>query len=370
MTTPKKQHELNSLVLVYQGPLLYEAKVLKTYNPSTKITKMHIKKTNEITSTNTMDTKFPNDLKNEFCYKVHYMGWKDKWDEWVSGDRVLEVNSESKLLMRSLKNEQREKQRLTSLELKKDANSNNNNNNNGVSSPLGNAVGGVNGSSNGAASTSFDDSGVGKSNGTSTTTASTTGKGVKRSGNASGGDVNPKRHQKESGSDIVKIKVPDEVKYMLIDDWEFITKDHRVVKLPCEVNVDLLLARFETYYEKEKEKEKKEIALDNMSELIGNVRLYFNKAIGSILLYRHERIQYKTTLTKYKGIDPSEIYGVQHLLRLLSILPNLVVSSGIDLQSRQLVKVFLEVFYEWIVVENYCKKINVDVDYDNCLPGY
>ena len=55
---------------------------------------------------------------------------------------------------------------------------------------------------------------------------------------------------------------------------------------------------------------------DSMKEMIDGIKLYFDKALGSILLYRFERHQYVNIKTQFPEKPMSEIYGSEHLLRL------------------------------------------------------
>ena len=57
---------------------------------------------------------------------------------------------------------------------------------------------------------------------------------------------------------------------------------------------------------------------DDGAETIKGVQLYFDRALGKMLLYRFERQQYATVLDQH-GSDArmSDIYGGEHLLRLL-----------------------------------------------------
>jgi mortality factor 4-like protein 1 len=53
-------------VLCYHGPILYQAKCIKT------------------------------EIKNKVPqYFIHYNGWNKGWDEWVSYPRVLKLNEEN-----------------------------------------------------------------------------------------------------------------------------------------------------------------------------------------------------------------------------------------------------------------------------------
>lgn len=58
-------------------------------------------------------------------------------------------------------------------------------------------------------------------------------------------------------------------------------------------------------------------------EVLSGLQLYFDTSIGHNLLYRFERGQYGEMRKKYAGIEEgsekrsmSEVYGVEHLLRL------------------------------------------------------
>jgi mortality factor 4-like protein 1 len=46
------------------------------------------------------------------------------------------------------------------------------------------------------------------------------------------------------------------------------------------------------------------------------VQAYFDRALGSILLYRMERKQFQDVKSKHEDVPPSEIYGAEHLVRL------------------------------------------------------
>ena len=63
-----------------------------------------------------------------------------------------------------------------------------------------------------------------------------------------------------------------------------------------------------------------------LPSITAGLRMYFDQAIGSILLYRFERVQYSEARKKYfsgpnvkipEQKRMSEIYGAEHLLRVL-----------------------------------------------------
>ena len=59
---------------------------------------------------------------------------------------------------------------------------------------------------------------------------------------------------------------------------------------------------------------------DILNEVVEGIRVYFNKALGNVLLYRFERPQYSELKKKLAEKDMSEIYGPEHLLRLFGNL--------------------------------------------------
>lgn len=53
-----------------------------------------------------------------------------------------------------------------------------------------------------------------------------------------------------------------------------------------------------------------------LNEVITGIKDYFNKALGSILLYRFERHQYASLHKQFRKQEMVDIYGAEHLLRL------------------------------------------------------
>ncbi|KAB2573141.1 Chromatin modification-related protein eaf3 [Lasiodiplodia theobromae] len=267
--------------LCFHHELLYEAKVL--------------------------DVKLvdPNDKKSAYQYKVHYKGWKATWDDWVPQDRLRKLNDENRELANNLKKEleamrrgsQAQKSASTSHKKKTEA-----------------------GSARG-------------SEGRETPVASTSLAGRKR-----GRDFEVEREETFRTRPAIRLHMPDRLKSLLVDDWENITKNLQLVKLPVAVPVSTIL---DMYEEQEAPKRVAGSAeADILEEIIAGVKEYFNKALGRILLYRFERDQYLEIYKKTEsptddlaGKTMSEIYGGEHLLRLFVSLPELIAQTNMDPQS-------------------------------------
>lgn len=118
--------------------------------------------------------------------------------------------------------------------------------------------------------------------------------------------------------------MPDNLKSLLVDDWENVTKNQQVVALPAKASVNQIL---EDFVAEEKPKRTSSADLDVLEEVIMGIKEYFDKALDKILLYRFEREQYKALRKKweagsgeYSEKGPLDVYGAEHLTRLFGML--------------------------------------------------
>jgi hypothetical protein len=87
----------------------------------------------------------------------------------------------------------------------------------------------------------------------------------------------------------IRISIPDHLKSLLVDDWEYVTKNMMLVPLPSAAPANFII---DTYYNEEKESRRIGSAdADVLEEFCGGMKVYFEKALGKILLYRFERNQ-------------------------------------------------------------------------------
>ena len=147
-----------------------------------------------------------------------------------------------------------------------------------------------------------------------------------------GDDPNPEDTRK-TGTDLQStqsadalFQLPGGLKRQLVDDWEFVTKEQKLVDLPRGVTVDSILQKWLSSRRAPADMACREVA--------DSLRTYFNAALPAILLYRFERHQYNEMFhgSKAAGSDliPSAVYGAEHLLRLLLKLPFMLDSTGVD----------------------------------------
>ena len=87
----------------------------------------------------------------------------------------------------------------------------------------------------------------------------------------------------------IRITIPDHLKTLLVDDWENVTKSLLLVPLPSKAPANFII---DSYYEEEKGSRRLGSAdLDVLEEFCAGMKVYFEKSVGKILLYRFERGQ-------------------------------------------------------------------------------
>lgn len=147
----------------------------------------------------------------------------------------------------------------------------------------------------------------------------------------------------------MKLNVPDILKVKLVDDWEAVTKNCQVccnclslfgcdmpneyflalqlVSLPRKPTVEELLHEYGDYVRKLPRQPIR--ASTVLPTIISGLRLYFDRAIGTNLLYRFERPQYLEQRKRYitgshvkygEEKEMSQVYGAEHLLRMIGML--------------------------------------------------
>lgn len=123
----------------------------------------------------------------------------------------------------------------------------------------------------------------------------------------------------------VRIVMPDNLKSLLVDDWEQVTKNQCVVKLPAEYPVRQILQDW--HDEEASKRTSSSVDEDVLEEVVAGLLEYFDKCLDKILLYRYERPQYRNLRRKFEAATgdlsdkgPIDVYGAEHLIRLFSEL--------------------------------------------------
>jgi len=140
----------------------------------------------------------------------------------------------------------------------------------------------------------------------------------------------------------IKLNLPAVLKKQLVDDWDWITREKKIVSLPRKPTVAEILDLFLQSKKKGGQSEK------IFNEVIEGIRIYFDKALGTLLLYRFERPQY-SDLAKKQGSKPlSEVYGAEHLLRLFVKLPQLLAHTNMEEDAANVLQQKLNEFLKFL----------------------
>lgn len=285
---PKPLFAENERVLCYHGPLLYEAKVIKAeINP---------------------EGGNNSGIGKAAQYLVHYKGWKQSWDEWVSESRLLKLSEENLRKQRSI-NETRRHDGADKCLMKDVKNPE-------LLRP-----------------SSILDKGK-----------KTEGRGTKR-----GRDVGYDLEEEMVKRPHLLIPLPDPLKIQLVDDWEAITRKNQVVTLPRNPNVKTILTEYEQYAINESTSAQ---AQNLINEVNAGLRVYFDRSLGHCLLYRKERQQYVEIRKKLVDKLPSEIYGAEHLLRLFVNLPEMISHTSMEAEVISIVRDRVMKIMDWLVLEH------------------
>ncbi|KAL1969524.1 hypothetical protein VTN77DRAFT_8962 [Rasamsonia byssochlamydoides] len=283
-------YQRDERVLCFHHEILYEAKIL------------------DIRHTD------PEDRKSPYEYLVHYKGWKNTWDDWVPQDRLRKFTEENRELAATLRRDAEAALRQRS---------------------------GHKGSKKRAGSDR--DSGRGSEERQSSVPA----RGTKRAR-----DNEIEREDQFHSRPSVRITLPDNLKAILVDDWENVTKNQQVVALPAPIPVNVIL---DTYAEEERAKRTNPADLDVLEEVIMGIKEYFDKSLDKILLYRFEREQYRLLRQRWEASSgdftdkgPLDIYGAHHLVRLFATMPELIAQTNMDQQSTNKLREELSKFTLWL----------------------
>ncbi|KAI1635499.1 MRG-domain-containing protein [Biscogniauxia mediterranea] len=279
-------------VLCFHGDLMYEAKII--------------------------EVKVDKDKKAEDAqYRIHYKGWKASWDDWVTHDRIRKFTDDNKQLASQLAAQARMR----------------------TQGPKGGKKGVKANGSEMSSARGSEERAAGSN--------SFAGRGPRR-----GRDYELESEDAFHSRPSIKLIIPDVLKALLVDDWENITKNFMLVPIPHPKPVTKVLEDYAAYEMPKRPAGSSQI--DILEETLAGLKEYFDKSLGRILLYKFERVQY-ADIHKQWASDPelqgkgaSDIYGAEHLTRLMVILPELIAQTNMDQQSVNRLREELSKFCTWL----------------------
>lgn len=145
----------------------------------------------------------------------------------------------------------------------------------------------------------------------------------------------------------VKIRIPDELRQYLADDWDAVTRQHKLLDLPARITVQDIVDQYLNYKKTAKTSfASKEVAI---ADVLNGIVEYFNVMLGCQLLYKFERPQYAEILQQHPDTPLSKIYGAFHLLRLFVKLGSMLGWSCLDEKHMQILVGYLHDFLKFLV---------------------
>ncbi|KAL1305134.1 hypothetical protein AAFC00_002059 [Neodothiora populina] len=302
-------------VLCFHHELLYEAKVLDARPVEAS------------------------DKKGPWQYKVHYKGWKNTWDDWVPQDRLRKHSDENIELARNLRKEMDAQRKAAA-----------------KPAPTSTRKRAFGGDLNPASSTRGSEE-------RNSTAAAPPSRGTKRGREYEGIDKEEDYLRRPA----VKIFMPETLKAVLVDDWEKVTRENRLVPLPSSAPVTLFLEDYAASESANRQPGSAEN--DILEEVIAGVKEYFNKSLGRILLYRQERPQYQEIYPQLvkgtgelAGKSVADVYGVEHLCRLFVSMPDLIAHTNMDSQAVSRLREELHKMTTWLS-KNMAKYLSVEYEH-------
>uniref|UniRef100_A0A452HKS1 Mortality factor 4-like protein 1 n=1 Tax=Gopherus agassizii TaxID=38772 RepID=A0A452HKS1_9SAUR len=314
---PKPKFQEGERVLCFHGPLLYEAKCVKV-----AIKDKQVK------------------------YFIHYSGWNKNWDEWVPESRVLKYVDTNLQKQKELQKANQEQY----------------------------AEGKMRGAAPGKKTSGLQQKnvevktkknkqktpGIGEGSSTSETPQPPRKKRAR---------VDPTVESEETFMNRVevKVKIPEELKPWLVDDWDLITRQKQIIiyffpgiftqavlpiphlkplfYLPAKKNVDSILEDYASYKKSRGNTDNKEYAVN---EVVAGIKEYFNVMLGTQLLYKFERPQYAEILADHPDAPMSQVYGAPHLLRLFVRIGAMLAYTPLDEKSLALLLNYLHDFLKYL----------------------
>lgn len=312
---------VNETVLARDGALLFEARVRAV--AAAAATAEGADGANDDGGGGRASSRSPPQARR---YLVHYIGWKNSWDEYVDESRVCEKTPENVERARQMLREFRVQQRAGAAATRRRASAKRRGRGDGDGD--GDAVAAdvenVDGDGEVEVAEERDDADddddgeeaeAGEDNdggGGRHTAAANTRKKRRRSGKSAlhaDADADADQFDVNAAFDLA---LP--LKRLLVDDYRAVACEQHLVPLPREHTIAAILQAWMRSKSRPRGGEKVE------RELAEGLKEYFNVSVGRVLLYNVERAQYRRLVVN-RGERPSDVYGGEHLLRLLVKLP-------------------------------------------------
>jgi len=272
-----------------------------------------------------LESKF-DETANEWQYYIHYDGWNKKWDTWAEADVLQKRTDKTEEIFNKMN---------TAICKKSDIKKTGGSKSNSKRSTI----------TQGDITSQIQLSAADDSHDSSSTTA-TSKENNKRT---------RKRQRTESveklktfeNKVVIEIKLPDEIKSCLSRDWHLINNENKLVNLPIQPTVEEITS----LYRQSKSNKQKSIETEQTNHFAESIITYFDTALSTMLLYAVERTQYKEIQESHglgDNSQPSNVYGIVHLLRLMSQLGTILAYSPLEQTEVDFLLVHIDDFNRYL----------------------
>jgi len=391
----------NERVLAFHGPLIYEAKVLKVAQIKDKNQKSEMTAgAGEGQDGKTKDSKDqPKSVSGNYKFFIHYHGWNKNWDEWVAEPRILKY-TESNL--------ERKKELIkaheANVKAKKAVSTSNNSatkrkagepsSDTSVPSPSpSNSSEATPGSSKSAKvdpgmnpvvslgeklpdvcpSPPPPPEGKSRKGKVEVSVSASASSGNAGNDSAPLVDKPPQDNTVETEDQFntkveIRIRVPDELKPYLVDDWDYLSRQRKLVMLPAQQTVDTIIQDYIKYKSGSGKRTSTSGRESAVQEVTSGLREYFNVMLGSQLLYKFEREQHSDIIKQFPDRPMCKIYGAIHFLRLFVKLGAMLTYTPLDEKSVQLLLYYINDFLSYM--KKNASTLFTIADYGTASPEY
>lgn len=168
----------------------------------------------------------------------------------------------------------------------------------------------------------------------------------------------------------VRINIPDDLKQILVDDGDLINRQYKLLRIPPRVSAAAIIAR---YGEARANRKDKQLLIESSL----GIRDYFDKALGTQLLYKFERPQYADLIQekahgKKEELDKlsmSQYYGFVHMLRLFVRFGSMLSYTSWSERSIQTIVSHVHDFIDF-VQSHKNEFFSQEDDYETAPPDY
>lgn len=152
--------------------------------------------------------------------------------------------------------------------------------------------------------------------------------GSATSSTSSGPAASKKRKEDNERITKFKISIPEELRYVLANDWDLIVVKKNLFILPAKVSVNGII---DEYLQSINNLPNTKATLNYQVnlEVMRGIKEFFNTLIGTSFLYNIERVQFNALKLKEDQVY-ADIYGSAHLLRVLSKIDSLLNLTRIE----------------------------------------